>query len=64
MSNPHISKNNNDTSSSVKAMVILGLRKRRNAVANIKEIEELWKRNRSDSKDTFDNFMKEVKTTQ
>lgn len=62
--NSPTSKNNNDTSSSVKAMVILGLRKRRNAVANIKEIEELWKRNRSDSKDTFDNFMKEVKTIQ
>lgn len=62
--NSPISKNNNDNSSSVKAMVILGLRKRRNAVANIKEIEELWKRNRSGSKDTFDNFMKEVKTTQ
>ena len=62
--NSPTSKNNNDTSSAVKAVVVLGLRKLRNAVANIKEIEERWKRNRSDSKDTFVNFMKEVKTTQ
>ena len=62
--NSPTSKNNNDTSSAVKAVVVLGLRKRRNAVANIKEIEERWKRNRSDSKDTFVNFMKEVKTIQ
>lgn len=41
--------------------VLIGHRKRRNAIICIDDIEQIWKRHRSDSKDTFENFITETK---
>jgi hypothetical protein len=49
---------------SLKAVSVLGLRKRRNAIANIKELELEWNRKRVNSQDTLEKFLKEYKTTQ
>jgi hypothetical protein len=49
---------------SLKAVSLLGLRKRRNAIANIKELELEWNRKRVNSQDTLEKFLKEYKTTQ
>ena len=41
--------------------VLIGNRERRNAITCVKDIEQIWKRHRSDSKDTFENFITETK---
>jgi hypothetical protein len=55
---------NNFFNISPKAVSVLGLRKRRNAIADIKELELEWNRKRVNSQDTLEKFLKECKTTQ
>jgi hypothetical protein len=59
-----LNRKNDFSNISLKAVSVLGLRKRRNAIANIKELELEWNRKRVNSQDTLEKFLKECKTTQ
>lgn len=59
-----LNRKNDFSNISLKAVSVLGLRKRRNAIANIKELELEWNRKRVNSQDTLEKFLKEYKTTQ